>query len=1073
MCGIAGIYEYRESAPPVDEGELLRIREAMIHRGPDGAGLWVSPNRRVGLAHRRLSIIDLSEAGAQPMVTADGNFRITFNGEIYNYRELRKELEAKGYRFHSNSDTEVLLHLYADRGEDMVHSLRGMYAFALWDERKKGMFLARDPFGIKPLYYAADDRAFRFASQVKALVCGGAIGSDPEPAGHAGFFVWGSVPEPFTLYKAVRAVPAGARLWVDGGGPRGPTAFFSIAEEFAKAGEENREKSERSRAERVLTALRDSVRHHMIADVPVGAFLSAGLDSATIMALASRESPANLHTLTLGFKEYLGSRNDETALAGIVSARYGASHETRWVTRRDFETELPRILAAMDQPSIDGVNTYFVSKAAAEAGMKVAISGLGGDELLAGYPSFRDVPRLRRVAAMFGATPKLSKAVRRLFVPLTRQFTSPKYAGVLEYGGSYGGAYLLRRAVFMPWELSEVMDPEFAARGWDDLQQLTRLENSTDGLSNERQIVSALELDWYMRNQLLRDSDWAGMAHSLEIRVPYLDVSFFRSLAPLITGARVPLKKADLARALKPPLPDEMIRRAKTGFTIPVREWCIDMFGRENEARGMRGWAKHVMLHASPALDVGAPAKATGRLNFAISSPGAASIPRAADTGGHEAPRPNETSAAVDVGLSALPGALHHTVLLKFVHQAQALFMTGLYECANGMLHGMALLLWPGRRPGSAERVCVFRIGYIGDIVCALPAIRSVRRAYPNARLTLFTSPGPTGPGAVELLPGNDWIDELRVYYSEDIETLPQRWKLMREMRARRFDVWIELPNNLSSIFRQFRDMMFARMTGVRWARGWRINTIRLAAQAQSEHLRFTGEVDRTLDIVKRAGIPAARIDFGLPRLPGVQARIDELLQTRGLQSNVLVAIAPGAKRSTNHWPAERFAEVGRMLADSNSAVVLIAGGAEAELCEGLASQMGTHAHSFAGELSLPESIELLRRCRLLICVDSGVQHLAAAVGTPCISLFSFWQMRGKWRPYGSRNVVLQKWVPCHTCLLEECPIGNACMKAIEVEEVVRHAAEMLGLDRERASSTAASGLAGAETVVAAPGVIA
>jgi len=399
----------------------------------------------------------------------------------------------------------------------------------------------------------------------------------------------------------------------------------------------------------------------------------------------------------------------------------------------------------------------------------------------------------------------------------------------------------------------------------------------------------------------------------------------------------------------------------------------------------------------------------------------------------------------IPAGQSTASSEWHRTGILKSVHQIEALLVSVLYKCVNALLRGLAILLWPRRRPTSAERVCVFRIGHIGDVVCALPAIRSVRRAYPNAHLTLLTSPGPTGPGVAELLPGNDWINELRVYYSGDIESLAQRRKLLRELRARRFDVWIDLPNDLSSISRQFRDMTFAWMAGARWARGWCINTIRLAAQAQSEHLQFSNEVDRTLDIVKRAGIPITEIDFGLPRLPTVQARIDELLQAKGLQSILLVAIAPGAKRSTNHWPAERFAEVGRRLADSNSAVVLIAGGAEANLCEGLALQIGAHAHSFAGELSLPESIELLRRCRLLICVDSGVQHLAAAVGTQCISLFSFWQMRGKWHPYGSRNVVLQKWVPCHTCLLEDCPHENQCMRSIEVKEVVQHATKMIG----------------------------
>ena len=191
MCGIAGIFAYHESAPPVEEGELIRIREAMIYRGPDGAGVWVSPDRRFGLAHRRLSILDLSDRGAQPMATVDGSYRVTFNGEIYNYRELKKELEAKGYCFRSNSDTEVLLYLYAEHGPEMVSRLRGMYAFGIWDENKRELFLARDPFGIKPLYYADNGTTVRFASQVKALLCGQKIDQESDPAGHVGFFVWG------------------------------------------------------------------------------------------------------------------------------------------------------------------------------------------------------------------------------------------------------------------------------------------------------------------------------------------------------------------------------------------------------------------------------------------------------------------------------------------------------------------------------------------------------------------------------------------------------------------------------------------------------------------------------------------------------------------------------------------------------------------------------------------------------------------------------------------------------------------------------------------------------------------
>ena len=212
MCGIAGIYAYRNDALKVDRGELRRIRDHMTARGPDGCGEWFSEDGRVALGHRRLAILDLSERGAQPMVSADGQLIISFNGEIYNYRTLRAQLERKGYGFRSQSDTEVLLHLYAEKGEAMLEELRGMYAFALWDARKQGLLLARDPLGIKPLYYADDGATLQVASQVKALLKGGHIDTTPEPAGHVGFFLWGHVPEPYTFFKGIKALPAGSTL---------------------------------------------------------------------------------------------------------------------------------------------------------------------------------------------------------------------------------------------------------------------------------------------------------------------------------------------------------------------------------------------------------------------------------------------------------------------------------------------------------------------------------------------------------------------------------------------------------------------------------------------------------------------------------------------------------------------------------------------------------------------------------------------------------------------------------------------------------------------------------------------
>jgi asparagine synthase (glutamine-hydrolysing) len=398
MCAIAGLYAFAPSAPPADRAQLRTIRDHMSARGPDGLGEWFSNDGRVALGHRRLAIIDLTEGGAQPMASADGQLVITFNGEIYNYRELRRELEAQGHVFRTESDTEVLLHLYQAKGTAMLQDLRGMYAFALWDAAKQALLLARDPFGIKPLYYtptgtgkANNNGTLRFASQVKALLAGGHVDTAPEPAGHTGFFLWGSVPAPYTLYRGIRALPAGHYLWVSGQGATEPVPFCQITDILAHAANNPACGTPGDALDAIGAAVRSSIAAHYVADVPVGMFLSAGIDSALITALsvAHGERP---HTLTLAFAEYVGTPNDESPLAEQLAAQFGTRHATVMVRKADFIEQREQLLAAMDQPSIDGVNTWFVSQAAASQGIKVALSGLGGDELFASYPSFADLP---------------------------------------------------------------------------------------------------------------------------------------------------------------------------------------------------------------------------------------------------------------------------------------------------------------------------------------------------------------------------------------------------------------------------------------------------------------------------------------------------------------------------------------------------------------------------------------------------------------------------------------------------------------------------------------------------------
>ena len=606
MCGIAGLYAYLDVAPRASAAELARMNLRMAARGPDGSGDWISSDSRVGFTHRRLAIIDLSERGAQPMHSVDGQISITFNGEIYNYRELKAELEAKGRVFRSDSDTEVMLQLYEERGDAMVEALRGMFAFGLWDARRKRMLLARDPLGIKPLYYADDGWTLRFASQAKALLASGAVTDEPDPAGIVGFHLFGSVPEPFTVWRNIRAVPAGATVVVDASGPHEPMPFYDVAAALARRAEAARTAGsiDPGRAREALrAAVHDSVRHHLVADVPVAVFLSAGLDSGALLGTMAEIGVRDTVAVTLAFDEFEGQAQDEAPLAAEVAARYGARHIVRRVTRAEFDRDLPAFLDAMDLPTTDGINTWFVAKAAREAGVKVALSGLGADECFGGYPSFTDVPRSVHWLSPLRFVPGLGAVSRRLLTWAGRAGLGlhPKAAGVLQYGGDWAGAYLLRRGVYMPWELEGLLDRDLMEEG---LRRLAPLSYIAAALRSGKQLgdfdkVATLETSLYMRNQLLRDADWAGMAQSIEIRVPFVDPVFLAALPPGEVLAALDAKAA-VADVPVPGLPPSIRNRRKTGFATPVGRWIAEQAGADRSQAGQsfsaasRAWASLV-----------------------------------------------------------------------------------------------------------------------------------------------------------------------------------------------------------------------------------------------------------------------------------------------------------------------------------------------------------------------------------------------------------------------------------------------------------------------------------------------
>lgn len=587
MCGIAGHYAYSPDAPPVNREALLRTRDSMAARGPDGAGVWFSDNGMLGLAHRRLAIIDLTEAGAQPMHSSDGRYVVTFNGEIYNHPLLRASLEKEGVIFRSYSDTEVLLHLYRRDGPAMVEKLRGMFAFAIWDSQARSLFLARDPHGIKPLYWSDSGGVLRFASQVQALLAGGELPRKVSPAGLVGFLLWGSVPEPFSFYDGIRELPAGSSLSIDCNGVHGPHSYWRLGEALLRSIETARSIPSGEEVAVLRAALADSVRAHLVADVPVGAFLSAGLDSSTLVGLAC-EAGLDIQTFTVTADELHGKPDDEAPDAALIARHFGVPHQVMNLSLAHAHEGVPLFLAAMDQPTIDGINTWFVTETTRRAGLKVALSGLGGDELLGGYSTFQRIPSARHRVPAYA--PSLAGLYRQAHALLCRMSSGKQSRAGEKWAAATDlqAAYRWQRGIFMPWELTHLIQPDVLRAGLAELAAVDTWEPMPPEL-NEFAQVSLLESSRYMRNQLLRDSDWVGMAHSLELRTPLVDQRLSEQVAGLAALGRLGSGKSALASTLVRGLPEGILGRPKTGFTLPIWGWL-------HKVDELAGWKRNPWL---------------------------------------------------------------------------------------------------------------------------------------------------------------------------------------------------------------------------------------------------------------------------------------------------------------------------------------------------------------------------------------------------------------------------------------------------------------------------------------------
>src|SRR6266704_958950 len=630
MCGIVGVLSFANSAFRVSEPYLVRMRDVMAHRGPDGAGIFISPDRRVGLGHRRLSIIDLSENAAQPMVNEDGTLWVTFNGEIYNHAEIRAELESRGgHRWRTDhSDTEVILHAFEQWGIDCVQKFRGMFAIGLWDTKQRQLWLIRDRIGIKPLYYSIHDGRITFASEIKALL------EDQEQERAVNeealyhYLSFNVAPAPHTLFSGIQKLSPGTWLKVSGDGVVQECRYWDVWDHT----EPLTNVSESEIAERILSELRTSVMLRKISDVPVGVFLSGGIDSSTNAALFSEGEGNPVKTFSIGYDQQYKSHENElrsrwsmtSVLFGYdgehknyenelhyarkMASVVGADHHELLLREDDLFELLPQMIRHQDEPVADPVcvPVYYVSKLARDHGVIVCQVGEGSDELFWGYPYWKASLRLQRCSDLF----PIPSSLRKLAIPGLNVVEQNRRSS---YGRQFSCGLLRRALLNQPvfWGGSEVFSESQKRRllssrlrkrfaefsSWEALLPIRQRFEAKAWEPSTLNWMTYLDLNLRLPEVLLMRVDKMSMAVSLEARVPFLDHKFVE-LAMSIPEAiktRNGMLKYILKKSVRGVIPDELIDRRKQGFGVPVYEWYYTKFG-EYLTKEMKDFCKNTDL---------------------------------------------------------------------------------------------------------------------------------------------------------------------------------------------------------------------------------------------------------------------------------------------------------------------------------------------------------------------------------------------------------------------------------------------------------------------------------------------
>ena len=587
MCGISGIFNYSKS--DIDSERLvLKFTELQKKRGPDNKAIWKSDCGKVVFGHNRLSIIDTSIDANQPFISQDQNYVITFNGEIYNFNEIRKEIENKKIVFRTKSDTEVIIEAYKIWGIDFIKKLRGMYAFAIWDKKNKKIIFGRDPFGIKPLYYLNQNGVFYFASQIKTLLSIDNLSHKISNSGLVSYYLWGHVQEPKTLFKNIKSLKRGTCLTVN---REGKKIFYEFAnlKNLILNSEKLDLKDEKEKKVYLKNIIEETVSYHQVSDVPRAILLSSGIDSNIILASTNNVNKKDLSALTIDF-DYNDNKN-ETILASESAKLNGIKHIIDKISNYEFENLLKNFFIDMDSPTNDALNNYLISYLAKKNNFKVIISGVGGDEFFLSYPSFKVIPSLKSKMKYVPQFPLLNSFLKNTFYSfLKNKKMKTKYSGIYEYGRKTNSAYLLNRSLFLPFEIQEIISDHQFKEGIDELNYFEESNNEIEKFENDQIAIMYYEIKYYLTSKLLRDCDWASMSHSVELRTPFVDWFFFKKIIPYIKS-NIKFNKSSLVDSYQHCLPSKLKTRKKTGFNVPHENYLKIMSVKREYANPIRDWS--------------------------------------------------------------------------------------------------------------------------------------------------------------------------------------------------------------------------------------------------------------------------------------------------------------------------------------------------------------------------------------------------------------------------------------------------------------------------------------------------